>query len=133
MLLWFFNVGELIYPNGGRYRATWVRGKGTNGQYFFSDNLEYKVYDWDYITPEDRRFYAETLGGFRPQGIALQTNNGKAESIPYGTYNTGEETPQSYLFACTSSYMEMVWRTREANNRQSRRSASLRTVMHKKA
>ncbi|EPT31267.1 MORN repeat-containing protein [Toxoplasma gondii ME49] len=86
----FHGEGELIYPNGGRYKATWIRGKATNGKYIFNDDLEYKVNDWDYITPADRRFYAEKVGGFRPQGIALQTNQGQAESIPYGTYNTGD-------------------------------------------
>lgn len=86
----FLSLGDLVYPNGGRYKATWVRGKATNGKYYFDDNLEYKANNWNYIIPEDRRFYAEIKGGFRPCGMALQTNKGQAEEIPYGTYNTGE-------------------------------------------
>ncbi|OXB70724.1 UNVERIFIED_CONTAM: hypothetical protein H355_011737 [Colinus virginianus] len=86
----FHGEGVLIYPNGGRYKATWTRGIATNGQYFFNDGLEYKVKDWDYITPDDRRFYWELTKGFHPAGSKLLSCRNADEEIPPGTYNTGD-------------------------------------------
>lgn len=41
------------------------------GQYTFSDGLEYEETDWDYCDGYDRRFYTESCYGLKPAGESL--------------------------------------------------------------
>lgn len=57
----FHGEGELQFPDG-RIMGKWDNGTLLSHEVFFSDNLQFHDEKWDYITPEDRRFYSEVTG-----------------------------------------------------------------------
>mgnify|MGYP000523907321 CR=1 FL=1 len=59
----FHGKGTLVYPNGGRYKATWERGKILEGEYEFYDGLMYDLGNWNYCTLSDRRVFIECRKG----------------------------------------------------------------------
>jgi hypothetical protein len=71
----FEGKGVMYIPNCGAYSATWNEGKQVEGEYKFSDGLEYKAEEWDYCTTGDRRFKTEIEGGIRPAGQSQLTNS----------------------------------------------------------
>ena len=71
----FEGQGTMYIPNCGAYTATWSEGKQVEGEYKFSDGLEYKESDWEYCTLSDRRFKTELEDGIRPAGQSQLTNN----------------------------------------------------------
>ncbi|KFU90524.1 MORN repeat-containing protein 5, partial [Chaetura pelagica] len=82
--------GELLFPNGGRYRAVWHRGVPSQGEYTFADGLEYKDKKWHYCDGYDRRFYTEICSGLKPAGISQLTNLDPPRKIPEGCYDCGD-------------------------------------------
>mmetsp|Transcript_1675 Transcript_1675/g.3587 ORF Transcript_1675/g.3587 Transcript_1675/m.3587 type:complete len:186 (+) Transcript_1675:225-782(+) len=87
----FHGKGTLVYPNGGKYKATWERGKMLEGEYEYYDGLKYDFDNWNYCTPNDRRFYTEIKEGLRPAGDTLIVNQAEGpKKIPPGTYDVGE-------------------------------------------
>ncbi|NWU54303.1 MORN5 protein, partial [Dromas ardeola] len=86
----FHGEGELLFPNGGTYRAVWHRGVPTQGKYTFADGLEYKDKKWHYCDGYDRRFYTEICSGLKPAGISQLTNLDPPRKIPVGCYDCGD-------------------------------------------
>jgi hypothetical protein len=70
----FEGKGTMYIPNCGAYTANWSEGKRIDGEYKFSDGLEYKEADWEYCTKNDRRFKTEIEDGIRPAGQSQLTN-----------------------------------------------------------
>lgn len=87
----FHGQGDMIYPNGGRYQAEWVRGCAVNGQYQFKDSMDFLDQGWTYMTRKDRRFFTESdMGGkLQPAGRTYQSNDQPTPKIPPGTYDVG--------------------------------------------
>ncbi|XP_026716385.1 MORN repeat-containing protein 5 isoform X2 [Athene cunicularia] len=86
----FDGEGELLFPNGGRYRAVWHRGVPTQGKYTFADGLKYKDKKWHYCDGYDRRFYTEICSGLKPADISQFTNLDPPRKIPEGCYDCGD-------------------------------------------
>lgn len=57
----FHGDGELIFEQG-KVIGKWHEGQLMTYDIFFKDGLEFKETKWDYITPDDRRFYNEKIG-----------------------------------------------------------------------
>ena len=71
----FEGKGTMFIPNCGAYTAMWLEGKKVEGEYKFSDGLEYKESEWGYCTLNDRRFKTELEQGIRPAGQSQLTNH----------------------------------------------------------
>jgi hypothetical protein len=86
----FHGNGTLIYPNGGKFKARWERGRMIDGEYEYYDGLMYNSENWDYCQSHDRRFYTEIKEGLRPAGATLIVNDPAGPPrIPSGTYDAG--------------------------------------------
>ena len=61
--------GTLTFSNGGKYNATWERGRAVRDEgYVFSDGLHFtEGRHWDYCVGGDRRFYSEIVNGGQAQ------------------------------------------------------------------
>ncbi|XP_071430507.1 MORN repeat-containing protein 5 isoform X2 [Pithys albifrons albifrons] len=86
----FHGEGELLFPDGSKYRALWHRGVPTQGKLIFADGLEYEEKEWHYCDGYDRRFYTEIRSGFKPPGIPQLTNLDPPKTIPEGCYDCGD-------------------------------------------
>ncbi|EOD18200.1 hypothetical protein EMIHUDRAFT_196327 [Emiliania huxleyi CCMP1516] len=66
----FHGRGTLTFSNGGKYNATWERGRAVRDEgYVFSDGLHFtEGRHWDYCVGGDRRFYSEIVNGLLPAG-----------------------------------------------------------------
>ena len=71
----FEGKGTMYIPNCGAYTALWSEGRKLEGEYKFSDGLEYKEAEWEYCTLKDRRFKTELEEGIRPAGQSQLTNH----------------------------------------------------------
>ncbi|XP_072514301.1 MORN repeat-containing protein 5 [Salminus brasiliensis] len=60
------------------------------GQYTFSDGLQYQETDWDYCDGYDRRFHTERCCGLKPAGQSQLTNEDPPRLIPDGCYDCGD-------------------------------------------
>eukprot|EP00741_Cyanophora_paradoxa_P000832 tig00000444_g803.t1 len=106
----FHGKGVLSFPGLGKYSAVWNHGIAVEGQYTFSDGLQYQEADWGYLTPEDRRFFSELCNGIKPAGQSQLSNADTPPQIPPGTYDTGEgyfELETGKLFDYTGRYLRM--------------------------
>ncbi|XP_060752351.1 MORN repeat-containing protein 5 isoform X1 [Tachysurus vachellii] len=86
----FHGKGVLYFVNGGKYDGIWEKGICKQGQYTFSDGLEYEETDWDYCDGYDRRFYTERCYGIKPAGESQLTNADPPPVIPDGFYDCGD-------------------------------------------
>ena len=57
----FHGSGELLFEQG-KIIGQWEHGRLMTYQVVFRDQLEFQEGQWDYITPNDRRFYNEKTG-----------------------------------------------------------------------
>ena len=62
----FHGEGYLLFPDGGKYTATWDHGRVVEGSFTFADGLAYDEKDWGYCTDQDRRFFSEQVNGLSP-------------------------------------------------------------------
>ena len=76
----FEGAGTMYIPNCGAYTAQWSEGKKVDGDYKFSDGLEYKADEWEYCTMGDRRFKTELENGIKPAGQSQMTDNSAGDS-----------------------------------------------------
>jgi len=83
-------AGTLEFANGGKYSATWERGKVVSGEYDFADGLKFAPAEWGYCTGADRRFYSEHVNGLRPAGDAQISNAHPAPKLPLDAYDVGD-------------------------------------------
>ena len=65
------NVFESDWKNGLSIGPGAARGELT-----FPDGLVYGEKDWDYCSPDDRRFYSERVNGLQPAGRSQLTDKG---------------------------------------------------------
>ena len=87
----FHGEGTIYVPECGSYTAMWNEGKEVEGDYKFSDELEYRKSDWDYCTLKDRRFYSEIKGGIKPAGASQLTDNKDGDPrLEEGQYDAGD-------------------------------------------
>ena len=57
----FNGDGELIFAEG-KIIGTWENGRMLQYRIIFKDDLEFQEQRWDYITPQDRRYFNEVMG-----------------------------------------------------------------------
>nr|XP_039250268.1 MORN repeat-containing protein 5-like [Styela clava] len=95
--LWNVLLGTLHFNNGGRYEGEWKNGIELNGEYIFSDGLQYDPEDWSYCSENnDRRFYPEHINGLKPSDRCLMSAQSDSLSgkplryIPDGCYDAGD-------------------------------------------
>ncbi|XP_022536680.2 LOW QUALITY PROTEIN: MORN repeat-containing protein 5 [Astyanax mexicanus] len=86
----FHGKGVMYFPNGAKYEGTWEKGICKQGQYTFSDGLQYQEKDWNYCDGYDRRFYNERCHGLKPAGESQLTNDDPPLIIPDGCYDCGD-------------------------------------------
>ncbi|XP_036451244.1 MORN repeat-containing protein 5 isoform X2 [Colossoma macropomum] len=86
----FHGKGVLYFPNGSKYEGIWEKGICRQGNYTFSDGLQYQETDWDYCDGYDRRFYTERCHGLKPAGESQLTNKDPPRLIPDGCYDCGD-------------------------------------------
>ncbi|XP_062515514.1 MORN repeat-containing protein 5-like [Corticium candelabrum] len=92
----FHGHGTLHFPSGMKFEGEWEKGlakgvgQGENGQYTFSDGLQYEPEDWSYCDVLDRRFYTEICHGLKPAGRSQLTNEEPSKEIPIGWYDCGD-------------------------------------------
>ncbi|XP_046716323.1 MORN repeat-containing protein 5 isoform X2 [Silurus meridionalis] len=88
----FHGKGVLHFPNGGKYEGIWENGICKQGNYTFSDGLEYKETDWDYCNGYDRRFYTEICYGLKPAGESQMINEHPSAVINDTGYDCRDTT-----------------------------------------
>ncbi|GAB5373415.1 hypothetical protein AAMO2058_001749600 [Amorphochlora amoebiformis] len=59
----FHGNGAITFSDGGKFVGIWNRGKMQQGQFHFQDGLCYQSTNWDYCSPQDRRFWDEVQQG----------------------------------------------------------------------
>jgi hypothetical protein len=88
----FHGRGTLFFPEG-KLEGTWELGKQVEGQFTFSDGLEYDENDWGYCIEGDRRFHSEKTtsddNGIAAAGELNYFDTGLKRVVPLGTYDAG--------------------------------------------
>lgn len=80
----------MIYSNKGKFKGKWDNGTLLEGNYEFSDGLQYEEpAKWDFCTYKDRRFYHEIENNIKNPDIE-KFNEKLFRPIPEGSYDTGD-------------------------------------------
>jgi len=83
----FHGAGVLHLAKGGRYEGTWQHGKEVEGKFVFDDGLVYEEKNWNYCTPQDRRFQSERKNGLMPAGATKMSDKRERNELPVGCYD----------------------------------------------
>ncbi|XP_068713175.1 MORN repeat-containing protein 5-like [Montipora foliosa] len=89
----FHGEGVIQFPDlGVKYTGKFEKGKATEGEFEFTDGLQYVIEDdWSYCDGrEHREFKSEIENGLKPAGRSQLTNQHPPQSIPSGMYDCGD-------------------------------------------
>lgn len=74
---------------GGQFRGIWDQGKNIEGEYIFSDGLQFATENWGHCTEENRTLWHEYLTFIQPpfvvgakEGNVMTPNYGTTDGIP---------------------------------------------------